>query len=158
MQNKRYEAIERQALAVGGGILNLEIENSENTTVNYHGIRFKGRVITDINDANSEFGSGWITLLCLPPGVSTPTIDSDVDAENFQQFIIATEQFSNFGGGATTNNRNGNGAAACYDFDIVPRTSRNCMKGAKIVAQVVNESVAIQQIVTCVVSTFETTN
>ncbi len=153
MQNKRYEAFERQTLTVGGGIGNLSIENEENTTVNYHGIRFKGRVIIDITDAVTEFGSGWITLLCLPPGVAVPVIDSSTDAESFQQFIIATEQFSGVGGGGT-----GGGGNLIYDFDIVPKTSRNCMKGAQIVGQVVNESIGIQVILTCVLSTFETTN
>jgi len=155
MQNKRYDAFERQTLTVGGGILNTSIENEENTTVNYHGIRFKGRVTIDLADGTFEFGSGWITLLCLPPGVAIPVIDSAADANSFQQFIIATEQFSNAGGGSGASST---GALAMYDFDIVPRTSRNCMKGAQIVGQVINESVGIQQVVTCVLSSFETTN
>ncbi len=158
MQNKRYNSVERQALAVGGGINNLSIENDENTTVNYHGIRYKGRVMIDANDAAFEFGSGWITLLCVPPGVAIPVIDSSADAENFQQFIIATEQFSVMGGGNTSNVANSNGAGSIYDFNIVPMTSRNCMKGASIVAQVINESVGIQVLLSSVLSTFETTN
>ncbi len=156
MQNKRYESVERQSLVSGGGINNLVIENEENTTVNFHGIRFKGRIQIDLIDPAYEIGSGWITLLCLPPGVSTPVIDSDTDANNFQQFIIATEQFMTTGGGTAT--QNGNGGASCYDFNIVPMTSRNCMKGAKIIGQVVNESLGIIQVLTCVLSSFETTN
>ncbi len=153
MQNKRYDAFERQTLTTGGGVLNTEVENAENTTVNYHGIRFKGRVTEDMTDATAEFFSGWITLMCIPPGVTTPLIDSDADANNFQQFIVATEQFSGFGAGT-----GGISSAGIYDFDIVPRTSRNCMKGAKIVGQVVNESIGVNVVVTCVLSTFETTN
>ncbi len=97
-------------------------------------------------------------MLCLPPGITVPVIDSAVDAENFQQFIVATEQFSIAGGGAATDPASGNGAGTIYDFDIVPRTSRNCMKGASIRAQVVNESPSHDVLVTCVLSTFETTN
>ena len=107
----------------------------------------------DETDATEEFGSGWITLMCIPPGITTPLIDSDVDANNFQQFIIAIEQWSAFGGGD-----NGNGAMGCYDFDIVPKTSRNCVKEGKIIGQVVNDSIGIQAILTAVLSTFETTN
>ncbi len=158
MQNKRYNSVERQVLTTGGGINNQSIENTENTTVNYHGIRYKGRIIADLADAQLEFGSGWISLLCIPPGTAIPVIDSSGDAENFQQFMIATEQFSNVGGGPEPESANGNGAGAIYDFNIVPKTSRNCMKGASIVAQVVNESIGIQQILTSVLSTFETTN
>ena len=158
MQNKRYNSIERQGLAVAGGINNLSIANDENTTVNYHGIRYKGRIIADITDGASEFGSGWITLLCIPPGVTIPVIDSSADAEDFQQFIIATEQWSTFAGGAGTDTQNGNGACAMFDFNFVPQTSRNCMKGASIVAQVINESVGMQVFLTSVLSTFETTN
>ena len=43
MQNKRYDAFERQTLNFGGGTGSLIIENEENTEVNYHGIRFKGQ-------------------------------------------------------------------------------------------------------------------
>ena len=158
MQNKRYNALERQTLAAAGGLGTISIQNGENTEVNYHGIRAKGRVIIDISDANPEFGSGWITLMCLPPGVAVPLIDSAADAEANQNFIIACEQWSAFGGGAATDPSSGNGGAGCYDFDIVPRTSRNCSKDAQITLQVVNESGSIAAILTCLLSTFETTN
>ena len=158
MQNKRYDSLERQTVTSAGGLGTISIENDENTTVNYHGIRFQGRIVSDISDNAAEFGSGWITLMCLPPGVSTPVIDSSADANSFHQFIIATQQYATHSGGASTDTGNGNGAGSIFDFDIVPRTSRNCMKGAKIVGQVVNESVGINMILTDVLSMFETTN
>ena len=157
MQNKRYNALERQTV-VPAAVGNISIINEENTTVNYHGIRFTGRVIIDVNDGATQFGGGWITLMCLPPGVSTPVIDSSADAEAFQQFIVATEQWFCFGGGSATDTANGNGSAACHDFDIVPMTSRNCMKDAKITGQITNDSASHDAIVSCVLSTFETTN
>jgi len=58
------------------------------------------------------------------------------------------------GGGGAVDESAGN----IFDFNIVPLTSRNCMKGAQIVGQVVNEGAAIQAILTCVLSCFETTN
>ena len=158
MQNKRYNSVERQVLTAAGGINNQSIANDENTTVNYHGIRYKGRLMIDVTDSANEFGSGWITLMCIPPGTTIPVIDSSSDAENFQQFIIAVETFAAFGGGPATDTANGNGAMAVVDFEITPKTSRNCMKGASIVAQVVNESVGIEFLLTSVLSTFETTN
>jgi len=155
MQNKRYDSVERQVLPVAVGVNNLTIQNQENTTVNYHGIRFKGRVMIDLVDAAFEFGSGWISLLCLPPGVAIPLINNSATMENNQQFVIATEPFSVAGGGVNTI---GIGAMGIYDFDIVPRTSRNCMKDAQIVGQVVNESVGITVLLTALLSSFETTN
>ena len=154
MQNKRFKATERQTLNFGGGFLNFQIENEENTEVNYHGIRFKGRVIIDLNDATLEFGSGWVTLMCIPPGIAIPLIDSATDAETFQQFIIACETWEAAGGGGGDHN----GSAAVADFNLVPKTSRNCVKGAQIVGQVVNESIGIQAVLTGLLSTFETTN
>ena len=158
MQNKRYNAVERQVLTLGGGINNQSISNEENTEVNFHGIRYKGRILIDTADGSFEFGSGWITLMCLPPGITTPVIDSSADANSFQQFIIATEQWSAMGGSPATDTANGNGAGAIYDFNITPKTSRNCVKDGSIVAQVINESIGIGAILTSVLSTFETTN
>ncbi len=153
MQNKRYDSVERQVVPAVTGINNLVIENLENTTVNYHGIRYKGRIMFDTLDSTFEFGSGWVSLLCVPPGVSIPEIDSAADAENFQQFVIATEQFAGAAGSTITSGFN-----TVADFDIVVKTSRNCMKGARLIGQLANDSAGISVILTCTLSCFETTN
>ena len=153
MQSKRYDSIERQVVPAITGVNNRVIENTENHEVNYHGIRFKGRLILDAVQTGINFGSGYITLMCLPNDfITIPTIFADTDMIDAQSMIIACEPWAAIGG--TTHDSDG----SFVDFNITPKTSRNCATGAKIIGQVTNESPGIAAVLTALLSTFETSN
>jgi len=153
MQSKRYDSIERQVLPATTGVDSRVIENNENHQVNYHGVRFKGRIIANVDSAGANYGSGYITLMCLPNDfITIPTIRSDNDMLDAQSMIIAVEPWMTVVG--VTNNINS--YLSGYDFDIVLKTSRNCATGGKIIGQVTNES-GLTCTITTLLSMFETT-
>ncbi len=154
MQTKSYKNQERQALAANTQ-LNLTIQNDEQRRENFHGIRFKGRIISD--DVTSGFSSGFITVMCLPTsGITVPIIASDTILDDQNEFIIASEPFMVLSVGASGENQNRYGGV--YDFDIVlDRTSRTCSKGGRITCQIHNDSGSTNLItVNAMVSLFRT--
>jgi len=153
MQTKSYESVELQALPAVTGINNLTIQNDEQRKENFHGIRFKGRIIMDGVNA-PQFGKGFITLMCIPAEIaSVPAITSDVVLNDAQYWIIASEIWSMRADTTTVLARYG----AIYDFDMIIGTSRTCNKGGRIVAQVTNESASTGVVLTCMLSLFRTT-
>ena len=70
MQSKQFQESVRQTIPQVSGVNTLVIENTENHRVNYHGIRFSGRINSEVT-VGANFGSGYITLMCIPvDGVS----------------------------------------------------------------------------------------
>ncbi len=132
MQSKRFDEAEVQTIPTLTGINTLVLENSERHRVNFHGIRFQGRIHSDT--ADSIFQHGYITLLCVPNDqVVLSGIFNVNDMIDWNQMIIAIKPFSMFSGAGDAA-----GYGATFDFDIAPKTSRTCSEGGKIVAQVTN--------------------
>jgi len=153
MQQKEFELSIRQVVPFTG-VLNMVIENGEASKMNFHGIRFTGRLMADGATAAEKYNSGLITLMCIPNDkIAIPNLQTEADLNDSNSFIIAcipwethvraTAEQTNLGYGAT------------FDWEIAPKTSRSCMRGGKIVAQVSNNSAAGDVIVTDLLSTFE---
>ena len=153
MQSKRYDTVERQTVPATTGVFNLVVENTENHQVNYHGVRYKGRIICDFASTGDILQSGYVTLFCLPNDfITIPQIRSDNDQIDAQSMIIATESWMVLGG--TTNGHTG--FTSVHDFDFSIKTSRNCATGGKIIGQVTNDAGGVISL-TAVLSMFETT-
>jgi len=130
---------------------NLIIENQENTSVNYHGMRFEGTIMPE-DTVGAQFGSGYITLMCIPnDGIAIPTLLDKNNLIDFQSFIIAIEPYQTYAVG------NALGATYVHKFSLAPGTSRTCSKGGKIIGQVSNSSPNPDMILTTLLSSFETT-
>ena len=87
MQTKRYETAENFTLGSGTQLSEV-ITNADNLRVNWHGIRFQGRIFADIVSADNNC-RGFLGIMCLPPGLSTPTIANESDLNDNYQYIIA---------------------------------------------------------------------
>ena len=152
IQNKEFRSTELQTLPPATGVDNIIIENDEQREQNYHGIRFKGRIIADDNVTNI-YMKGYVTLMCIPnDNITIPAITSAALLEDAQSYIIASELWSMFSGPTQTQNR----GASIYDFDFAPKTSRTCSRGGKIVGQVTNESVSVNAVYSGLLSSFGT--
>ena len=148
MQTKRYETAESFTLGTGGQ-LNEEIANDDNLKVNWHGIRFKGRIMADQVSADNA-AAGMIGIMCVPQeGIATPAVSGEADLNNFYSYIIANEPWRVFGGSSTQ------GFTAIYDFDIVLKSTRTCPKGGRLIGYVSNRGNK-NVIVNSSLSTFET--
>ncbi len=153
MQQKEFEDNFRQALPALTGVDSLVIENTGLSKLNFHGIRYKGRIIQD-QLSTVQFASGIVTLMCIPNDqIAIPALLTEADLNDSNSFIIATEAWSTF---SDTAGANSPSAALFYDFNFVPLTSRSCMKGGKIVGQITNNSPVATITVTHLLSTFET--
>ena len=153
MQQKEFEMGIRQTLPVAVGVDNLIIENGEASKMNFHGIRYTGRILCDFAVGTDQFASGMVTLMCIPnEQITTPILLTEADLNDSNSFIIATEAWSAHtqGSGAETG-----GFQAVYDFEFAPKTSRSCMRGGRIIGQITNSSPGVQAIVTHLLSTFE---
>jgi len=151
MQSKRYDENVRATIPQVTGVASLIIENTENHATNFHGIRYQGRVISE-NLAGSNFGSGYITIMCVPvDGVTIPTIQDKNDLIDNNSFLVAVVPYGTFRVAGQ------DGASGHKDFDIVIKTSRTCAKGGKIIGQVTNTSTGVDMIITSTLSMFETT-
>ena len=152
MQQKEFEVIYRQVLPQATGVLNQVIENTGLSTLNFHGIRYKGTIMGDQSEAGPAYISGQITLMCIPNDqIAIPTLLTENDLNDSNSFIIATEPYQ-----LVNTNTASLGAPFCKDFEIVPKTSRSCMRGGKIVGQVTNNGTALDVVVTAQLSSFET--
>ncbi len=137
------------------GTVNLTIENTENRKENFHGIRFKGRIITE--DTNVGFSSGFISVQCLPTTAQTVPVYTGATVMNDNNdFIIAIEPFmvKNGAAGAELNAETG----SIYDFDFrIEGTSRTCSRGGRIIGQVHNDSTSSNTVIfNALLSTFRT--
>ena len=152
MQQKEFEVSIRQGLPLATGVDSITIENGEASKMNFHGIRYKGRIQQD-RLASVNFASGFISLMCIPnEQITVPTLLTETDLNDSNSFIIAVEPWSTHRG----NDSNNEGFASTYDFEITPKTSRSCMRGGRIVGQITNNSPVATITVTHLLSTFET--
>jgi len=153
MQQKEFEYSKLQVIPVTTGVDSLIIENTGLSKLNFHGIRYCGRIIVDPSIAADTFGAGFISLMCIPNDqIAIPSLLTEADLNDSNSFIIAVVPWSCHHQAAADNH---GGYQTVFDFDIAPKTSRSCMKGGKIVGQITNSS-GIQAIVTHMLSSFET--
>ncbi len=151
MQNKRFDEAELATIPTLTGINTLVLEVTDEHRINFHGIRFQGRILGD-NVLTDSFQHGYITLLCVPNDqVALSGIFGVNDMIDWNAMIIAIMPFALFTG--ATSNASHNKA---FDFEIAPKTSRTCAKGGKIVAQVTNVGLG-NLIVTSLLTSFTTT-
>ena len=88
MQNKRYDTAETATIPTLTGINTLIIENEDEHRINFHGIRYKGRIFKD-NAAANLFQNGYITLLCVPNDfIPTTGIFSNADMDAMNDMIL----------------------------------------------------------------------
>ena len=151
MQSKRFEASETITIPTLTGINSLIIENEDEHRINYHGIRFKGRILKD-DVTHNTYQNGYIALLCVPNDFIPITgIFNTSDMEKMNQMIIALEPWSLQSGASGRGD-----TTSMYDFDIAPKTSRTCSKGGKIIGQITNEGLG-SVVLTTLLTTFSTT-
>ena len=149
MQNKRFEATELITIPPTTGINTLILEVVDDHKINFHGMRYQGRIFND--NVFSGFQNGYVTLLCVPNDqVALSGIFSENDMEKWNAMIIAIQPWATFGFVGR------DGSAKYFDFNIAPKTSRTCAKGAKIVAQVTNEGLG-SVVVNALLTSFTTT-
>ncbi len=153
MQQKEFEVNIRQAVPIATGVDSLVIENNVISTLNFHGIRYKGRIIQD-PIGSDQLASGFVTLMCIPNDqIVIPALLTEADLNDSNSFIIAIEAWSTRGQASADNVL---GFQQVWDFDFAPKTSRSCMQGGKIVGQITNNSPSATITVTHLLSTFET--
>ncbi len=133
MQNKRFDEAELATIPATTGINTLVLEVTDEHRINFHGIRYQGRIFTD-SVAGNQFGKGYIALLCVPNDqVALSGIFNVNDMIDWNAMIIAIKPWATWRAATLSD-----GASRFVDFDIAPKTSRTCAKGGKIVAQVTN--------------------
>jgi len=152
MQQKEFEVNIRQGLPLATGVDSLVIENTGLSKLNFHGIRYSGTIIADVL-ATGNFGSGFISLMCIPNDqIAIPSLLTEADLNDSNSFIIAVLPWMTLQAASADTDR----ALARVNFEIAPKTSRSCMKGGKIVAQITNNSPVQTITVTHQLSSFET--
>jgi len=152
MQNKRFDEAELQTIPTATGINTLVLEVTDEHRINFHGIRYKGRIHAD-NAVSNKFQHGYVTLLCVPNDqVALSGIFSVADMIDWNAMIVAIMPWSTYQGVTLTSD----GASTFFEFDIAPKTSRTCAKGGKIVAQVTNVGLG-NAVVNALLTSFTTT-
>ncbi len=150
MQTKQFDEAELATIPTLTGINTLVIENNEDHRVNYHGIRYKGRIQS--GESTAMFQNGYVTLLCVPNDFIPITGIFDIATmRDMNEMIVAIEPWAlhkNVVGADTS--------AEYYDFDFAPKTSRTCSMGGKIVGQVTNEGLG-SVVVNALLTMFTTT-
>ena len=153
MQQKEFETSIRQVVPATTGVDSLTIENTGLSKLNFHGIRYLGRIIVDYSTASDQYSSGFISLMCIPNDqIVVPSLLNEADLNDSNSFIIGVIPWQCHQQSAAADE---GGYQGCFDFEIAPKTSRSCMKGGKIVGQITNNSAA-PVVVTHLLSTFET--
>jgi len=149
VQTKRFDEAELAVIPTGTGINTLVLENNEDHRINFHGIRYQGRIFADT--ADNIYQKGYITLLCVPNDfIPTTGIFNVAVMRDMNEMIIAIIPWSTF------SVVNPGGYASVFDFNIAPKTSRTCSMGGKIVGQVTNTGLG-SVTVTALLSLFSTT-
>ena len=148
-QTKRYESAELFTIGSPGTLSEI-ITNTDNLKVNWHGIRFKGRIRADNASADNET-HGFCGIMCIDQeGVAVPQLLTEGNLNQFYPFIVAVEPWSVFGGST-----NPNQYGSQHDFDYVIKTSRTCPKEGRLIGFVSNNG-AKSVVATTLLSTFET--
>jgi len=154
MQQKEFEMSIRQVLPELTGVDSLVIENTGLSKLNFHGMRYQGRIMFDFAHTSDQFASGMVTLMCIPNDqITIPSLLTEADLNDSNSFIIATKAWMIFNHAAATEV---GGYNTTFDFEFAPKTSRSCMKGGKIVGQITNTAPTVDVVVTHLLSTFET--
>jgi len=154
MQQKEFEMVIRASIPAAG-VSSSIIENTGLSKLNFHGIRFTGRVQSDMAEAADKYGSGLISLMCIPNDqIAIPNLQTETDLNDSNSFIIAVIPYQ-LAVRDTLDNES-LGYSGTFDFEITPKTSRSCMKGGKIVGQVSNTSGSGLHVLTAILSSFET--
>ncbi len=128
---------------------NVDITNitlDESDAVNVHGYRFCGSIEPENGGANAN---GFWCVFCLPAGVLSaqndlPNTEGELNSEDTNAYL--------WGVGCWTASNE-----APYHFEFAPRTSRNCQRGARIIAYVVKSGISagnvrINLVATCFTS------
>jgi len=153
MQQKEFETSIRQTIPITTGVDSLVIENTGLSKLNFHGMRYIGRIMADYATAADLYGSGFVTLMCIPNDqIAIPTLLTEADLNDSNSFIIAIKPWMIHNQAAASNE---GGYQSVYEFDFVVKTSRSCMKGGKIVGQISNNG-PLQVVGTHQLSSFET--
>jgi len=151
MQQKEYETVQRQVIPPAG-VNSLVIENTGLSKLNFHGMRFMGRIMTDNAEPADAYASGFITLMCIPNDqIAIPNLQTEADLNDSNSFIIAVQPWQLHQRVNTIIS-----TAGVFDFEFAPKTSRSCMKGGKIVGQVTNNSPVADIVLTALMGSFET--
>ena len=124
----------------------VQITMDESEAVNVHGVRYCGSIEPEDGGANAN---GFWCLFCLPDQVISTTNDlpesfTALDNEDFLAYLWAV-------GCWTASNE------APYHWEVAPRTSRNCKRGARVVGYVIKSGISagavrINQTLTCFTS------
>ena len=118
----------------------------EGPAVNVHGLRYCGSIEPENADANAN---GFWCLFCLPAGIiqlsELPEFFSELNDEDFLPYLWAV-------GCWTASNQ------APYHFEVAPRTSRTCQKGARIVGYIVKSGISAGNVRINQTLTYFTTN
>ena len=109
----------------------VEIEQSETAIANFHGLHYCFSIEPEVGGANAN---GFWVLLCLPAGL----IQRDDLPETFGELADDT-RFSPYiwGLGCWTASNE-----APYHMEFAPKTSRNCEKGARVIAYVIKDGIS----------------
>jgi len=119
------------------------ITQDETDAANMHGVHYCFSIEPENADANAN---GFWVLYCLPAGIINVASDlpnnfADLDNEDFLPYVWGV-------GCWTASNQ------APFHYEFAPSTSRNCQKGARIVARISVTGVSaglvrINQTLTC---------
>ena len=113
-----------------GAFKQITVDQDETDVANFHGWRFCFSLEPENADANSN---GCWCVWCLPGGAvdlsDLPTSIGALGNEDFAPYIWGT-------GCWTASNQ------APYHMEFIPKTSRNCQKGARIVFRVIQDGIS----------------
>ena len=109
----------------------IEIEQDEQATMNFHGLRYCFSIEPEVQDANAN---GIWYVVCLPQGLIQSgdlpsTIGELVNDEKVAKYIWGL-------GCWTASNQ------APFHYEFAPNSTRNCVKGARIRAVIVPNGIS----------------
>ena len=110
---------------------NLQIDLDETNATNMHGLRYCFSIEPEVGEANAN---GFWAVFCLPSGViqnsDLPNLIGEMgDDSDWSPYLWGL-------GCWTASNQ------APYHGEFNPSTSRNCQKGARVIAYVIKEGIS----------------
>ena len=128
--NAQKRRIETTTDSSGIGSQTLDMDMDDADVVNAHGFRFCGSIEPENADANAN--GAW-AVWCLPGGViqnaDLPTSLSLLGNEDSAPYL--------WGCGCWTASNQ-----APYHYEFVPKTSRNCQKGSRLVMRIMKDGIS----------------
>ncbi len=126
-QRRRLDA---ESTSSGIGQTTIQVQFDETDAVNFHGMHYCFSIEPENADANAN---GFWVVYCLPAGVISnsdlPQSFAQLDNEDFLPYVWGV-------GCWTASNQ------APFHYEFAPSTSRNCQKGARILAVIDIEGVS----------------